>query len=81
MALVCLAVIGIAVMSAGKALAQGVSGGFATNNIASVVAYVDTAYCVSSGIQCTSTGGTAAAAASTNNNPVRIVIQVAAPNG
>lgn len=45
-----------------------------------LVATVDTAYCASSGVQCTvaGSGHTTAEASSANHNPVRLLVQVSA---
>ncbi len=41
-----------------------------------ITANTDEKYCLSGGVQCTTTGHTAAAVANTNHNPARIVFQV-----
>ena len=64
----------------GGAWAEGLSG-TTSSDVASVAVYVDTTYCATGGVQCTTTGHTAAPAASGNHNPVRIVVQVSVNNG
>ena len=54
--------------------------GSAVSAYALLSVQVDDTYCATGGVQCTGTGHTAEAAGPGNHNPVRLVVQVAAPS-
>jgi hypothetical protein len=76
-----LVLVGLAVVALSSGASAQALSGVVSSDLAHVAVYVDITYCASGGVQCTSTGHTAAAAAAGNHNPVRVVVQVSANNG